>query len=183
VKIDKLISLQSVNGIALAAVLTLTVAGCGDEDTPLAPPVDTGPTTHTVTVTVASAIVIASCENDPTNPGDFTFELVVRESGVDQADWKRFNGSFSGLAGQAADFDDIVFTMEREPKTNDFFMLEFHLYEWDTNGLYDDRMADSIGYSNHYWQGGRDWKNGPETISVSGSSECRVQMVCSVEVE
>jgi hypothetical protein len=102
---------------------------------------------------------------------------------VDEADWKRFNGSFSGLAGKTADFDDIVFTMEREPKDKDYFSLEFHLYEWDAADKYDDRMADSIGYSDHFWQGGTDWKNGPETISVSGSSECHVQMVCSVDVE
>ncbi len=166
----------------LVLALAVSGIGCGGEDTPVAPQ-NTDPTTRKVTVTVGSVVVIGSCEGSATNPGDFTYELEVSEPGKDKADWLRFSGSFSGLAGQTVDIPDVVFTMDREPKSGDWFELVFHVTEWDGANITDDRMNDSMGTGYHKWTGGDDWMNGAHVVMVSGSAECRVNMVYSVDVK
>ena len=146
---------------------------------PAAPPAKT---TKTVTATISEVLVIASCENTTTNPGDFTYELVVRDSAVDEADWRVYTGSFSGRAGETDNIDDIVIEMEREPRSRDGFSLVFEVYEWDGGGRYDDRMRGSMGAGDHYWTDSSDWQNGAHNATVSGSSECRVSFIYSVEV-
>ena len=169
--------------LAAAALMVATVlTGCGEEDSPVAPAPAPVKTTKTVTVTISEVLVIASCENSSTNPGDFTYELVVRDSAVDEADWKKYAGSFSGRAGETDNIDDIVIEMEREPESRDGFALVFEVYEWDSGGLYDDRMRGSMGVGNHQWTGSSDWQPGAHTASVSGSSECRVSFVYNVDV-
>jgi hypothetical protein len=155
--------------------------GCGSEDSPMAPQ-NTGPKMDKVKVTVSSVLVVASCENASDNPGDFTFELYVMDPKKDKAEWLHFTGSFSGLSAQTVDIPDIVFTMDREPKAGDAFTLDFHVTEWDGANIVDDRMNDSQGDANHAWTSGDDWNNGPHAQLVSGSSECRVSFVYSVEV-
>jgi len=167
---------------ALALVLATALTGCGDEDSPVAP-APPAKTTKTVTVTISEVLVIASCENSSTNPGDFTYELIVRDSAVDEAEWKKYSGSFSGRAGETDNIDDIVIEMEREPKSRDAFILQFEVYEWDGGGLYDDRMRGSMGLGEHVWSGSSDWQPGAHTASVSGSSECRVSFVYNVDVK
>jgi hypothetical protein len=167
---------------ALAILLTAGLAGCGDEDSPAAPSAP-AKTTKTVTVTVSEVLVIASCENSSTNPGDFTYELYISDPKVDDADEQLYTGSFSGRALETDDIDDIVIEMEREPESGDWFQLVFEVYEWDADGAYDDRMAGSMGTGHHKWNGGDDWDNGPHQVSVSGSSECRVSFVYSVDVK
>lgn len=167
---------------ALAAMLALGLTGCGDEDSPAAP-APPAKTTKTVTVTVSEVLVIASCENTSTNPGDFTYELYIGDPKVDEADRQLYTGSFSGRALEIDDIDDIVIEMEREPESGDWFELVFEVYEWDANGLWDDRMAGSMGTGLHPWKGGSDWDNGAHNVTVSGSSECRVSFTYSVDVK
>lgn len=168
---------------ALALVLAMAFTGCGDEDSPVAPPKAPAKTTKTVTVTVSEVLVIASCENSSTNPGDFTYELVVRDSAIDEADWKVYTGSFSGRALETANIDDIVIEMERKPEAGDSFELTFEVYEWDSGGAYDDRMRGSMGTNFHKWTGSSDWEPGAHNVSVSGSSECRVSFIYNVDVK
>ena len=168
---------------AMALMLTTALTGCGDEDSPVAPAAAPAKTTKSVTVTVSEVLVIASCENTSTNPGDFTYELVVRDSAVDEADWKVYTGSFSGRALETANIDDIVIEMEREPEAGDSFELIFEVYEWDGGGAYDARMRGSMGTNFHKWTGSSDWQPGAHNVSVSGSSECRVSFIYNVDVK
>lgn len=166
----------------LALVVAGTITGCGDESSPTAP-APPAKTTKTVTVRVSEVLVIASCENTSTNPGDFTYKLYISDPKVDDADEQLYTGSFSGRALEVDDIDDIVIEMERKPESGDWFELVFEVYEWDGNGLYDDRMAGSMGTGYHKWTGGSDWDNGAHNVTVSGSSECRVSFTYSVEVK
>jgi len=168
---------------ALTLVLATALTGCGDEDSPVAPAAAPAKTTKTVTVTISEVLVIASCENTSTNPGDFTYELVVRDSAVDEADWKVYTGSFSGRDLETDNIDDIVIEMEREPKSRDGFSLVFEVYEWDGGGLYDDRMRGSMGVGDHSWTSSSEWQPGPHTATVSGDERCRVGFIYEVEVK
>jgi hypothetical protein len=126
---------------------------------------------------LAFAAVLAGCgeDDEPAAPqGPVTESVTVTIS-------RTFSGSFSGLNGTPIDIPDIVFTMKREPKADDWFILEFHVSEWD-GSVEDSRMADSIGDATHAWTSGTDWSNGPSLVTVSGSDPCEVHFVYSVTV-
>jgi hypothetical protein len=171
---------------AVAAVVAVgilaTLPGCGDDDNPLAPELPQGPKTSEVTVTIGSVVVMAACEGSTSNPGEFTWELVVKEPGVHSTDRLRFAGTFGGVSGQTVDIPDVTFTMEREPKSGDYFTMEFHVTEWD-GSAYDSRMRDSIGDKSHRWKSDTGWGDGAHTVLVPGATECRVNFVYSIEVD
>ncbi len=181
-RIDRRAASAALTSIILTLALTVCGFGCGDDDDPVAPQ-GAASTTRTVTVTVSEVFVIASCEGASDNPGDFTFEIEIAEVGKERPDWQQFSGSFSGLASQTIDIPDIVYTMEREPEAGDWFQVIFHVTEWDGADVVDDRMNDSMGEGYHAWTSGGDWDNGPHVTLVSGDTQCRVNMIYSVEVD
>lgn len=157
----------------------LPFVACSDDDDD---PAAQGPVTHNVTVTIGQIGVVADCEPASGNPGDFTYELIVIDSEQEEADYRTFTGSFSGTSGTPINIPDVVFTMAREPKSGDYFILEFHVTEWDGN-IPDSRMNDSIGDLTHAWTAGTDWNNGPHSVSVAGIDECEVNFIYSVTVD
>ena len=156
----------------------LPFVACSDDDDPAAQ----GPVTHSVTVTITQIGIVADCEPAAANAGDFTYELIVIDSAQEPADYRTFTGSFSGTSGTPINIPDVIFTMAREPKTGDSFILEFHVTEWD-GATPDARMNDSIGNETHAWTTGTDWNNGPHTVTVTGDPECEVHFIYSVTVD
>lgn len=156
----------------LSGSLALALGGCGDHPS--------APRTRSVTVTVSSVLVVGDCESTGGNHGDFTYELVVVDPGVEPANQLRFSGSFPGVSGDPVDLPDIAFTMRREAKPGDAFTLLFRVTEWDAAMVADPRMNEVTGERVHAWTSGADWANGAHAMDVDGGPECGVRFSYSV---
>lgn len=129
--------------LTLLPLLLLIACGGDDPAGPVAaPPV----THHEISIEMSSITALEDCENDPGNPGDFRWRLVVRKKD-ELGNWLLVGDTGTQLT-QAFDGDTIGansepirFVMPRGP--GEQFQVEYWLYEDDGNG--------NTEIDNHSW--------------------------------
>jgi hypothetical protein len=148
------------------------VAGCTGDTSLTGPPVDNGstgggsddgtgggtgggtgnptePTHYEVSVKMSSIAALENCENDPGNPGEFRYTLLVRKT--DELGNNAVVGSYTGEMSIddgstiGSTMEPIRFVMRREPGAT--FQVEYWVGEYD--GANTD--FEKHGWMNHVW--------------------------------